>query len=87
MKCPHSKTCKNYDLTSYTCNCEQIKENGIEYCGISRKKSYKSLGIFLIFTLILLVSLSSVLAVECNADLSQGGNSCTVSSSLGGYYE
>jgi len=34
------------------------------------------------------LSLNYVGAVECNADLSQGGDSCTVSSSfLGGYYE
>ena len=41
--------------------------------------------IFLALFMGLCVGLGS--AVECNADLSQGGDSCTVSSSLGGYYE
>ena len=42
----------------------------------------------LFFSVLLGIFAVGVGAVECNADLSQGGNSCTVSSSLlGGYYE
>jgi hypothetical protein len=44
--------------------------------------------LFLILFLSLVMAGGLVGAVECNADLSQGGNSCTVFSSLlGGYYE
>ena len=52
------------------------------------KMNMKRYNLFLlVFLVILLGSVGLVSAVECNADLSQGGNSCTVSSSLGGCYE
>jgi hypothetical protein len=54
MKCKHSKSCKYYNKTSYTCNQEQIKENGNEYCGYARKKS-KSLIFSILFSLTLLM--------------------------------
>ena len=45
-------------------------------------------SLFLLAVFIIGIFSVGVGAVECNADLSQGGNSCTVSSSLlGGYYE
>jgi len=49
-----------------------------------RKMKSKLLLLF-IFTISLL-SVGLVSAVECNADLSQGEDNCTVSSSFGGYY-
>ena len=37
MKCPHKSKCKLYDLTSETCNHNQLKEDGYPYCGYYRQ--------------------------------------------------
>src|SRR3990170_1836644 len=48
-----------------------------------KNKGQSFVFLTLISSLFLLISLAGgVFGVECNADLSQGGNSCTVSSSL-----